>query len=550
MTTTVARPTRAGSGFRREVGLIGLLFTSLGSVIGSGWLLGALHAAQVAGPASLVSWLIAGGVAVVLALCFAELGAAYPVAGGTVSFPAFAFGGLVGMANGWMAWLGTVALAPIEVEAALTYLTNLKHLHWLTHIPAGASSAVLTFPSGFLVALALVLGFAAVNVAGVRWLARTNTAAVWWKTAIPVLAVVAIMLTSFRSGNFTAGGGFAPFGVKGIFEALPVGAVFALNGYEQATQLGAEAARPAHNLPRAVIGSVLIGLVVYFMLEVALVGSVSPANLVHGWGNPIPKGDFGPFATIASGLGLTWLAGIIYADAFVSPAGTGLVYTSTSSRVSYAMGRRDWFPAWAATMSQRGVPAWSVAASGIVGAVMLLPFPGWESLVNFITSASALTFGFAPLAVVVLRRTDPDRDRPYRLPRAGLLAPVGFVMANLIFYWGGWATNWRLMAAIAIGGLVFAGVQVQRRSTGRPVAAIDWRAGWWVLPWLAGLTLTSAFGQYATSTMVIPFWWDIVVVATFALAIYALAVRVHLSSASTSAAVEATASEMELDPAA
>ncbi|MCU4185976.1 APC family permease [Acidiferrimicrobium sp. IK] len=546
MATALDRGTTASkSGFRREVGVVGLLFTSLGSVIGSGWLLGALHGAQAAGPASLISWLLAGAVVIVLALVYAELGAAYPVAGGSVSFPIYAFGGSAGMVNGWMAWLGTVALAPIEVEAALTYLTNLKHLHWLTHTPKGSTSAVLTFPNGFLVAVALVVVFAVINVLGVRSLARTNTAAVWWKTAIPVLTLITLMVTAFHSGNFSAGGGFAPFGVRGIFAALPVGVVFALQGFEQATQMGAEARNPSKDLPRAIIGSVLIGVVVYFLLEVAFVGSLDPANLAHGWANPIPKGNFGPYATIASGLGLTWLAGIIYADAFISPAGTGLIYTATSSRISYAMGRNDYFPSKAAVLSERGIPVWSIGVSALVGIVMLLPFPGWESLVNFITSASALMYAFAPLALGALRRQDPDRPRPYRLPAAGFWGPVGFVMANLIFYWGGWKTNWRLMAAIAIGAVVMAVARAFKDPASRP--ALDWRHNWWMIPWLAGLTVISAFGQYGTGHKIIPFWIDIAVVAVFSLAVYRLALYTRLPHHVTAGYVADTASEMELE---
>src|SRR5262245_66389996 len=82
---------------RRDVGFWGLTFVSLGSIIGSGWLLGALGAAQVAGPASLLSWILAGAMLVVLALAHAELGAAYPVAGGPARFPTFAFGSLAGL---------------------------------------------------------------------------------------------------------------------------------------------------------------------------------------------------------------------------------------------------------------------------------------------------------------------------------------------------------------------------------------------------------------------------------------------------------------------
>src|SRR5471030_1719984 len=94
----------AAGKLKRSVGFYGLMFVSLGSIIGSGWLLGALFAAQNAGPASLLSCVLAGAMLAVLALVHAELGSAYPVAGGTARFPYFAFGTLAGFTAGWVAW--------------------------------------------------------------------------------------------------------------------------------------------------------------------------------------------------------------------------------------------------------------------------------------------------------------------------------------------------------------------------------------------------------------------------------------------------------------
>lgn len=118
-TTSTVRH-RGRSGFRRELGLLALTFVSLGSIIGSGWLLGALTAATSAGGASIVAWLLAGGIIVLLALMHAELGAAYPLAGGTARWSRLAFGSLGGFTAGWAAWRHAVAIAPIEVEAALS----------------------------------------------------------------------------------------------------------------------------------------------------------------------------------------------------------------------------------------------------------------------------------------------------------------------------------------------------------------------------------------------------------------------------------------------
>ncbi len=106
----------------RKVGLRPLTLVSLGSIIGSGWLLGALHAAKIAGAASLISWIIGGLVLALLALVHAELGSTYPVSGGTARFPYMIFGALGGFTGGWMAWIQAVTIAPIEVEASLLYL--------------------------------------------------------------------------------------------------------------------------------------------------------------------------------------------------------------------------------------------------------------------------------------------------------------------------------------------------------------------------------------------------------------------------------------------
>src|SRR5215470_6578665 len=111
---------------RRSVGFYGLMFISLGSIIGSGWLLGALNAAEVAGPASIISWVIAAAMLTVLALVYAELGGTYPVAGGTGRFPYFSHGPLAGFTAGWSSWLQAVAIAPIEILAAITYVNSVR----------------------------------------------------------------------------------------------------------------------------------------------------------------------------------------------------------------------------------------------------------------------------------------------------------------------------------------------------------------------------------------------------------------------------------------
>src|SRR5213078_94755 len=227
-------PARAAHKLRRDVGFVGLVFASFGSIIGAGWLFGAQFASSLAGPAAIISWLIGGSAMMLLALTHAELGSTYPVAGGSARFPHYAFGSVVGFTSGWVAFLGAVTVGPIMVEATLLYASN--YVSSLTTVSGGRP--VLT-AQGYVAAVALLLLFSTINVLGVRWFAETNKLAVCWKIFVPAVTVVALLATSAHSENFTtAGGGFMPFGWKGVFLALSSGGViFACLGFEQAVQL-------------------------------------------------------------------------------------------------------------------------------------------------------------------------------------------------------------------------------------------------------------------------------------------------------------------------
>jgi amino acid transporter len=526
MATSSDSSTGDGTQLHRSIGFWGLMFVSLGSIIGSGWLLGALGAAKAAGPASLVSWILAGAMLAVLALVHAELGAAYPVAGGTARFPYFAFGTLAGFTAGWAAWLQAVTIAPIEVEASIQYLSNTNYSK--QHLVMLHTDATLNL-TGLVVATILMAVFTVINLLGAKLLAESNSVMVIWKTAIPVLTVVVLLFVSFHASNFHAGGGFMPYGAHGIFAALPAGVVFALQGFEQAIQMGGEARDPQRDISRAVITAMLVGTVIYILLEIAFIAGLNPANLVHGWANPIAKGDFGPYATIATAAGAAWLASLLYIDAFISPAGTGLIYVGTSARLSYALGEEEVLPSQLTELNKRGVPVYSILLAFIVGELAFLPFPSWQSLVGLVTSATAIMYAFAPVSLTALALRDPDRHRPYRLPYPKVLSPVGFVSANLIIYWGGFEATWKLLAAIFVGRVLFE-IALRRTDEVRR-EDIDWRAASWIWPWLVGLTVIGVAGRYGAGAQnLLGDWWDMAVVIIFSLVIFYYAVSLAMST--------------------
>ena len=161
-------------------------------------------------------------------------------------------------------------------------------------------------------------------------------------------------------------------------------------------------------------------------------------------------GIFGPFAGLAKGLGLAWLAYILYADAIIAPTGSGLIYTTTTSRITFGMSKNGHVPSvFEKTTKKANVPVFGLIFTFLMGLLLFLPFPGWQKLVGFITSATVLMYAGAPLALGALRLQKPDAERPYRLPWAAVLCPASFVSASLIIYWSGWEVVWKLMVAVA-----------------------------------------------------------------------------------------------------
>ncbi len=537
----------------RKVGLRGMTLVSLGSIIGSGWLFGALGAASLAGGGgSLLTWIIAALVLGLLALVHAELGSTYPVSGGTARFPFMAFGGLGGFAGGWMAWIQAVTIAPIEVEASLSHLE--------AKFPGGfhvyTATGTLTL-AGVLWGLLFMAFFTIVNTLGVKWLAETNSIAMIWKLLIPTTTIFALLFTSFHSGNFTAGGGWAPYGAHGILAALSAGVIFAAEGFEQSIQIGGETQNPQRNIPRALLIAMAVGTVFYLLLDFAFVGSLNPANLVHGWTQPIPGvAKLGPYISLTTQAGLGWLATLLVIDAVVSPGGTGLVYLGTSSRLSYGLGRNGYFPKIISRINARGVPIVSIAICFVIGMLTFLPFPDWFSLVGLITSATVIMYAMAPLALAGLRKKDADRPRGYRLPAAWLLSPLAFVCANIVVYVSGYSTIFWLEMFIAVGFIIFGLYQVSLPAEKRTI--LDLRSALWLVPWLVALLIISWLGRYngspptvfgltLVSTNRLGEWWDLLAVAAMSLAVYYWATNTAMSAEKVQAAVAEVEAEASIE---
>jgi amino acid transporter len=486
-------------GLERGVGFLGLLWASETSIIGSGWLFGALGAAVLAGPSAIIGWVLGSVIILLLALVHAELGGLFPVSGGTSRFPYYAFGSFAGATFGWASYLQAASVAPIEVLAAVEYLSTAHWARNFFHSSAAAGSAGGTLHGwGYLAAAVLLLLFVILNIVGIRFFARINNLITSWKVLIPVVTILILLIGHFHASNFGhAGGGFftSKDAFKNILLTLPAGIIFSLLGFEQAVQLGGESRNPSRDLPRAVILSILIGAALYILLQVAFIGGLQPSLLTsqHGWTNLGPTNtnptvtqlNAGPFFTLVSIAGVSWLATVLRIDAVVSPGGTGLMYTTASSRLSFGLSKNGFVPTAFENVSESRVPVFGVIIATLVGVLFLLPFPSWAKLVGIVTSASVFMYAGAPIALGALRRQKPDLPRTYRLPAGGILAPLAFAGAGWVILFSGWQIYSTLVVALLLGYALIAISYALKLNPRAP--AMDWQAAPWIIVWIIGM---------------------------------------------------------------
>lgn len=475
-----------GVKLKREAGIIGLLFASLGGIIGSGWLFGPLHAAKDAGPASLIAWVIGGIAVLLLGFVYAELATAFPRGGAVIAFPKLSHGNLMAVVMSFVVFLGYVSVAPAEASAVITYGNN--------YIPGLVDKSGVLTGFGFFVSVLLMLVFAGINALAVRIVLTINSALTWWKLAVPALTVIVLIAIGFHPQNFS-NHSFAPHGVAGIFSAVATsGVIFAYLGFRQAVELAGESSNPRRNLPIAIIGSVAIALVLYCGLQVALIGALRPSDLAKGWDALTFSGASGPFAGLATIVGATWLAVLLYIDSVISPAGTGIIYFTTTSRVVYATGQEGLIGGKNfARLSKAGVPVGGLIMTLIIGIFFMFPFPSWQKIIGFISSAAVLSYGIGPIVLLTLRKTMPVEQykRPYQLPGGPIVATLAFIISNFIVFWSGATTDNFLFGVILLFVIIYVAYEGM---TGVGINNLHWRGAWWLAPYFFGLWLITFLG--------------------------------------------------------
>jgi amino acid transporter len=512
------------SAIRREVGAIALMFTGLGSIIGSGWLFGAWRAAQLAGPGAVYSWIIGAVIILFVALTYAELGAMFPESGGAVRYGHYSHGSLVGFVAGWAAWIAIVSVIPVEAEASVQYMSSWPWA-WAQHLYVHAANGQgeLTVP-GLCISAVLVVIYFLLNFWSVKVFAGTNSAITFFKLIVPAATAITLMCTEFHWQNFHVGihGERHVGNIASILTAVATsGIVFSYNGFQSPVNLAGEARNPGRSVPFAIFGAIALSTVVYLLLQVAFLGAIAPAHLKEGWA---ALEYSSPFAQLALAMSLNWLAVLLYADAFVSPSGTGTTYTATTARMIYAMERSGTVPSMLGRVHPRfGIPRPAMWFNLLVSFIFLFFFRGWGKLAAVISVATIITYLVVPISVMVLRRTAPNLHRPLRVAGLPILAPLAFVMATLMLYWARWPHTGQIMLLLILPMPVYLYYQGKAAWVSFD---LQLRAAWWLIAYLLVITGLSWIGSREFGGLdYIGYGWDQLCVAIAALVFFSWGLR-------------------------
>lgn len=520
--------------YKRVIGPWTMLFGAVSAIIGSGWLFSGYYSSQIAGPAAILSWIAASILILIVAFTFAETSTLLPVPGGSSHLPNVTHGILVSVVFSWISWLTVAVLPTIEVQAVLQYASYF--FPWLS-VDTNNINTSLSF-YGYGVAATLLLAFNIANIYSLRLVMRFNSVIAIWKIIIPIMAAITLIVCSFHTANFHQAAGFMPQGWHGVFAAISAGGVvFAFNGFKNVVELAGEAANPKRTIPFALIGSILVCLTVYLLLQTAFIGAVPTVSLANGWAAIQFAKSSSPLLTLLAMTGAVFMLGVLYIDTLVAPMGAGLMYVTTGSRTLQAMSHNRQMPKMFALMNAKGIPVTAIFLNFILSLVFFFPFPGWKMMVDFISSLMAFSYILGPVCLLTLRYQLPDKARPIKLPMSTLWCFAGLYICTLMGYWTGWHVIAKLTAFFAFS-IVFYLIYRCVSASARQIP-LDLKSAIWVFVYFAGLTLSSYFGSFGGGTGQLAFGPDFIVLALLAALSLFLAVKYRV--ADTTAAQRAQA---------
>ncbi len=442
VSSLMAETTAEGESLNRSIGAAALTALGVGAIIGTGIFVVIGEGAAEAGPALVLSFVLAALTCVFSALSYAELSSSVPVSGSAYTFSYATMGELVAFIIGWDLVLEYgVSVAAVAVgwggnvneflQAAFGYALP----DAISKSPS--EGGMFNIPAILIVAVITVL-----LTLGTRESSRANAIMVVVKIAVLAFFVV-VAFTAFDSGNFQP---FAPQGVTGITAAAGI-IFFAYIGFDAVSTGSEESKNPGRDLPIAIIGSLLVSTVIYVLVAIAAVG-VAPVDTLTGSDAPLA-------AALREGAGIPWAGGLLALGALVAITSVVLVIMYGQTRIFFAMCRDGLMPRRLAKVHPRyGTPARLTIGFGVLIAI-LAAFVPLGAIVELVNIGTLFAFVLVNLGVIILRRTRPDMPRPFRVPLSPVLPLIGIALCVYLMAQLPLDTWLRFLFWLAVGLVIY-----------------------------------------------------------------------------------------------
>ncbi|MHB9026711.1 MAG: amino acid permease [Armatimonadota bacterium] len=456
---------------RRVLGPVALTSLGIGCIIGAGiFVVTGLVAKTITGPALILSFVVAGIACIFAALCYAEFASMTPIAGSAYTYAYTTLGELFAWIIGWDLVLEYTVASASVANGWSKYFLNLLGMFsiglptYLTEAPIGVNETTgAIVPTGHvldIMAVIIVAILTTILVLGIRESTRFNTTMVFIKVAV-VIFVIAVGAFFVNPANWQP---FAPFGFAGIslfghlnwgtiIGGAPVGMLagaaiifFAYIGFDSVSTHAEEAKNPQRDVPIGIIASLIICTVLYIAVAAVLTGMV-------------PYDQLSPNAAVAEAfrmVGLPWAQFLIGVGAVAGITSVLMVLMLSQPRVLLAMARDGLLPQkfFGAVHERFRTPWKSTILTGIVVAIMasLLPLRILAELVNI---GTLLAFVIVCVAVLIMRVTHPEAERPFRVPLVPLIPILGILFCLLLMFSLPWQNWLRLGAWLAVGLVIY-----------------------------------------------------------------------------------------------
>jgi APA family basic amino acid/polyamine antiporter len=466
----------------RSLGAFQLTMLGIGAVIGTGIFVLTAEAAQKAGPGMMLAFVIAGFVCAVAALCYAEMASMVPVSGSAYTYSYAVMGELIAWMVGWALILEYAVAAGAVSVGWSGYVVGLIEHTFHLDIPnlltrGPFDGGMVNLPAMFIASLVTWL-----LVIGTKESAAVNAVLVAIKVSALTLFVV-LALPVIRMEQFTP---FAPLGFSGI-SAAAASIFFAYVGFDAVSTAAEETKNPQRNMPIGLIGSLGICTIFYMLVAAGVIGTVGaqpvfgPAGEVLSPGSPALSQQCaalaaaGTEAVTCSKEALAWtlreigwpqIGNLLGLAAGLALPSVILMMMFGQTRIFFVMSRDGLLPAMFSKVHPTyKTPHVITILTGIFVALFAAFFPV-GILADISNSGTLFAFAAVSIAVMVLRRTDPNRVRPFRTPAIMLTAPIAIAGCIYLFFSLGMETKLMFVGWAAVGLLVYFGYSYRRSHVG------------------------------------------------------------------------------------